>query len=313
VQTCALPICTRASAEVQRTEIARRLGDVRLELGRLDGDLALAAERLANAAARRLRANDERGQMETRRQQAQRDHDAADAERKTAQLERERIATDLAGRAQTEQEVRLQLGDQRQAVRQLEEDLQRRAQILKSLEGDLSSLREQASVVSGRRQDLQAELDVAERRRAEAVSNAEKLSAEAKRTSAEAERGRHLLAETRRREALGRADRRAAEESQAQLTTRRQALEELERDRVGLAPGAAALLAAKSRFGGAVLGPLSDFLRAGREDAEIAERLLGEWVHAVLVSDSAALEAIQDWHASEQPGMIALLPIDSGP
>jgi chromosome segregation protein len=54
-------------------------------------------------------------------------------------------------------------------------------------------------------------------------------------------------------------------------------------------------------------------LRAGREDAEIAERLLGEWVHAVLVSDSAALEAIQDWHASEQPGMIALLPIDSGP
>jgi len=311
---------TRASAEVQRTEIARRLGDVRLELGRLDGDLALAAERLANAAARRLRATDERGQMETRRQQAQRDRDAADAERKTAQLERERIATDLAGRAQTEQEVRLQLGDQRQAVRQLEEDLQRRAQILKSLEGergsletDLSSLREQASVVSGRRQDLQAELEVAERRRAEAVSNAEKLTAEAKRTSAEAERGRHLLAETRRREALGRADRRAAEESQAQLTTRRQALEELERDRVGLAPGAAALLAAKSRFGGAVLGPLSDFLRAGREDAEIAERLLGEWVHAVLVSDSAALEAIQDWHASEQPGMIALLPIDSGP
>ncbi|HTG84040.1 MAG TPA: AAA family ATPase, partial [Gemmatimonadales bacterium] len=57
---------TRASAEVQRTEIARRLGDVRLELGRLDGDLALAAERLANAAARRLRATDERGQMETR-------------------------------------------------------------------------------------------------------------------------------------------------------------------------------------------------------------------------------------------------------
>ena len=36
-------------------------------------------------------------------------------------------------------------------------------------------------------------------------------------------------------------------------------------------------------------------------------------MHAVLVSDSAALEAIQDWHASEQPGMIALLPIDSGP
>ena len=43
----------RAAAEAQRTEIARRLGAVRVELGKLDGDLALAGERLANAAARR--------------------------------------------------------------------------------------------------------------------------------------------------------------------------------------------------------------------------------------------------------------------
>ncbi len=45
---------SRARADSQRTEIARGLGDVRLELGKLDGDLALAAERLANAAARKL-------------------------------------------------------------------------------------------------------------------------------------------------------------------------------------------------------------------------------------------------------------------
>ena len=79
---------------------------------------------------------------------------------------------------------------------------------------------------------------------------------------------------------MNRADRRQAEEALAQMTARRQALEELERDRVGLAPGAAALLAARERFDGGVLGPLSDFVSTGREDAELAERLLGEWMHA---------------------------------
>ena len=84
---------------------------------------------------------------------------------------------------------------------------------------------------------------------------------------------------------MHRADRRQAEEALAQMTARRHALEELERDRVGLAPAAAALLAARERFDGGVLGPLSDFVSTGREDAELAERLLGDWMHAVLVRD----------------------------
>ena len=32
-------------------------------------------------------------------------------------------------------------------------------------------------------------------------------------------------------------------------------------------------------------GPLSDFVTTDREDAELAERLLGDWMHAVLVRD----------------------------
>ena len=75
------------------------------------------------------------------------------------------------------------------------------------------------------------------------------------------------------------------------MTARRQALEELERDRVGLAPGAAALLAAREQFDGGVLGPLSDFISTGREDAELAERLLGDWMHAVLVRDACGRAA----------------------
>ena len=311
---------TRARTETQRTEIARRLGDVRLELGRLDGDLALAAERLANAAARKLRASEERGQMESRRQQAVRDRESAEAEHATAMQEKQRIQTELAARSTTEQDVRLRLGEQRQLVRQFEEELQKRIQILRSLEGerasletDLASLREQASTASARKQAAEAELEVAERRRVDAIDVAERHTNEARRIAGEAERARHLVAELRRKEALERADRRTAEEALAQLTARRQALEELERDRVGLAPGAATLLSARDRFGGAILGPLSDFIRTGREDAELAERLLGEWVHAVLVRDLSVIPAIQAWHAEEQPGAIALLPVEGGP
>ncbi len=310
----------RALAELQRTETARQLGDVRVDLGKLDGDLALAAERLANAAARKLRASEERGQMEARRQQALRDQQAAEAENAAVQLERERIQAELASRSAAEQEVRLRLGEQRQVVRQLEEEIQKRMQTLRALEGerhslesDLASLREQAGTAAGRREAALAEQELAERKRLEAVEVAERHASEARRTSSEAERARHLVAELRRREAMERADRRTAEEGLAQLTARRQALEELERDRVGLAPGAAALLAAREQFGGAIIGPLSDFIRTGREDAEVAERLLGEWVHAVLVRDNSVVPAIQAWHAAEQPGAIVLLPADQGP
>jgi chromosome segregation protein len=112
---------------------------------------------------------------------------------------------------------------------------------------------------------------------------------------------------------MHRADRRQAEESLAQMAARRQALEELERDRVGLAPGAAALLAARDGFDGGVLGPLSDFVSTGREDAELAERLLGDWMHAVLVRSAETVRQIQDWHAAHQPGALVLLPLDPGP
>src|SRR6478735_3068932 len=74
----------RGAAESQRTELERRLGAVRVELGRIDGDLALAVERLTNAGARRQRAQEERTQMEVRAQLAAGDRDAAVTDRDSA-------------------------------------------------------------------------------------------------------------------------------------------------------------------------------------------------------------------------------------
>ncbi len=310
----------RFEAEGRRTEIARRLAAVRVELGKLDGDLALAAERLANATARRLRAGEERGQMEQRAQHALLEQETASGDRAAAAVEHERIRGELAGRAEAEEDVRRRLGEQRGLVRQREQELQLKAQTLRSLEGEraalegeLGSLRERAAQAGAQRATLQEELASAERRRDHAVERGGFLSHEAKRAAGDVEHARHQVAETREHEALERAERRRAEESLAQMTARRHALEELERDRVGLAPAAAALLAARTRFEGGVLGPLSDFLSTGREDAELAERLLGDWMHAVLVRDGATVQAVQEWHAEQQPGALVLLPLDPGP
>jgi chromosome segregation protein len=310
----------RAAAEAQRTEIAGRLATLRVDLGKLDGDLALAAERLANASARRLRAAEDRAQMEQRASQAATEQAAATEEHQAAAAEHERIGRELTGRAEAEEAVRRRLGEQRSAVRQLEQELQTHAQTLKSLEGEraalegeLASLRERAAQADAHRSSLGLELATAERRRDNAAERAEALAQDAKRAAGAAEHARHLVAETREREAMNRADRRQAEESLAQMTARRQALEELERDRVGLAPGAAALLAARERFDGGVLGPLSDFVSTGRENAELAERLLGEWMHAVLVRGEETVRSIQAWHGQHQPGALVLLPLEPGP
>ncbi|HEV8123804.1 MAG TPA: chromosome segregation protein SMC [Gemmatimonadales bacterium] len=311
---------SRAGLEAQRTDIARRLGAVRVDLGKLDGDLALAAERLGNASARRVRAADERGQLATRSLQAAREREIAEEERGNALAEQARIQSELTGRSAAEDFVRQRLTEKRTALRGNEEELQRHAQTLRSLEGeraalesDLASLRERESQLGARRSALQNELESSRARHQEAESVAEQRTAEARHASQDAERNRHQVAELRREEALNRATLREAEELVAQLAARRQALEDLERDRVGLAPGAAALLAARDQFGGSILGPLSDFIDTGRADAELAERLLGDWVHAVLVRDTDAIPAIQRWHAAQQPGAVALLPVSPGP
>ncbi len=310
----------RGAAEAQRTEIARRLGTVRVELGKLDGDLALAEERLANATTRRHRAQEEREQMLLRAQHALGEKDGAAGDRDAAAVEHARIRSELAGRAQAEEDVRRRLGEQRALVRQWEQELQAQAQTLRSLEGEraalegeLASLRERAAGAEAHRADLRGELSAAERRRDHAVERAGFLSHEANRAAAEVEHARHLVAEAREQEAMNRFDRRRAEEALAQMTARRHALEELERDRVGLAPAAAALLGARDRFDGGILGPLSDFVSTGRDDAELAERLLGDWMHAVLVRDRETVRAVQAWHAEQQPGALVLLPLDPGP
>src|SRR5437016_1524402 len=127
------------------------------------------------------------------------------------------------------------------------------------------------------------------------------------------ERTRRRVAELKEQETQDRAAQRQADEALAQVTARRDALAELERQRVGLAPAAQALLRDKAHFGDVILGPLSDFVRTNRRDAQLAEQLLGEWLHAVLVRDDVAVEAVRQWHQRTEPGPLVLLPCAPGP
>src|SRR2546428_3680691 len=282
----------RHTAEARRTEVERRLADAKLEIGRLDGDLALAAERLHNAGQRRAKAGQDRTQAEVKSAQAERERDAAAAEQAAGEQDLAGVQVELEQRTAREQEVRERLTAQRGAVRTLEEDLQGHAEALRALEGERAALereraelRQQVGQAAGERAARDAAREAAA---LEAGSFAERAAAQARVAVAAAdavEEARRRVAAAEEREARGRAGRRPIEEALGQGTARPDAPGELDRERVGLAPAAQALLKARGRVGGggAVLGPPADFVRPRRSDAELAERLLGEWLHAVLV------------------------------
>ena len=310
----------RHSAEARRTEVERRLGDAKLEVGRLEGDLALSAERLRNAGQRRATADMRREQEDARAAEAERERIAAAAECAAAERDLATVQRELEGRSTLEQEGRDGLLAQRTAVREFEEDLQQRAEALRALEGERAALERERGELG--QQLAQASGERAARAEAEWAATAQ-MTARAREAAARAlaaaqaaeglERTRRRVAELKEQETHDRAAQRQADEALAQVTARRDALAELERQRVGLAPAAQALLRDKAHFGDVILGPLSDFVRTNRRDAQLAEQLLGEWLHAVLVRDDAAVEAVRQWHQRTEPGPLVLLPCAPGP
>ncbi|HEV8381925.1 MAG TPA: AAA family ATPase [Gemmatimonadales bacterium] len=310
----------RHTAEARRTEVERRLGHAKLEVGRLESDLALAAERLSNAGQRRQTAADERVQAERRAAQAERAHGAAAAERAGAERDLAAVQGELGARTGEEETVRGRLTAERLAVHDLEEALQTRAEAARALEiegaaldRERSELREQLALASDERHERDAAAQAASREAAAAAQRATRDAQAAVQAVEALQHARRHLAALHEEELSARSARRQAEAALAQLEARRDALSELDRERVGLAPAAQALLKVRKHFGDGVLGPLADFVRTSRRDAELAERLLGEWLHAVLVRDAAVIDAIRAWHGETQPGPLVLLPAVPGP
>lgn len=311
----------RATAEARRAELHKRLAETRVEIERLEGDINLGREKLNNAAARRQRALEERREAEEQASQADMERDAAAAERAAAEQARQSVQTELDLRVNTEGEVRGQLAAQRTLVRDTEAALQQQAEQLRSMvaeraviEREIEDVDGQVAAASSRHHDAQRELEQARQNVAATRAALERCRGEESEAASDLERARHSLAAAREREAAIRVDLRAAGERMAQLSARRDALNELEREREGLAPAAQELLRSQERFGpGAILGPLSDFVSAPSSEAQVVERLLADWIHAVLVADEDTVEAVMEWHGETQPGPLILLPAAPGP
>ncbi|HEY4218463.1 MAG TPA: AAA family ATPase, partial [Gemmatimonadaceae bacterium] len=218
-----------------------------------------------------------------------------------------------------ENDARGAVGAARAAFDAADRELRRLRDELRGLELDtdgaereLAELAERTDALSAEREHVESVLADAASSLAIARSAAEDAAA-AMAAAAERLSAAQVAAEdARNAEGAARAELVRLDDQRTSLEGRVHALEALERERVGLAPAAARLLRDRDRFGeGAVLGPLSDFLTAGAADAATVERYLGASVHAVLVRDAAAADAIRAWHAETNPGPLLLLPLDA--
>jgi len=309
----------RTSAEARRTELSRLVSDQRESTQQLRGEIAVAEERLRNATSRRERAEEER-----------REGDAA-AGRVSTELERaanefaqlgaalNAADTALAEHARQEEDVRASLSAARSRLDQGERTLRELREELHRSELDQQGGKREREELTTRRGALEAEqrqlFDAAEAARRE-LAEAEDAAAIAAilvaDTTTAAEAARELQQRARERDTTARSDLLRAEELHTALGAKLNALEGLERERVGLAPAAARLLKERGIFGeGAILGPLSDFISTDAPSAALVERFLGATVNAVLVRDRSVAEAVRAWHASASPGPLLLLPVDS--
>ena len=309
----------RAAAEGQRAELARLVSAQQEDVLRLESEIAVAEERQRNATARRERAEEERRAGEERGSRLAADRESAAADR--SRLEDELVVAQraLAERVQAEEAARARVADARRSAEDAERLVRERRDERRRLELDreaaareIEELRQRLDALSAEREAgsemlalAMTRLDLVENALEEALTGAT-MADEALAVA------RTASTDARARESAARDELFRAEEAHTSLLGRVNALEALERERVGLAPATSRLLQERTRFGeGAILGPLSDFIAAEATGATLVERFLGATVHAVLVRDGDAAEAVREWHATVNPGPLLLLPLDA--
>ncbi len=308
----------RTAAEAQRGEVARLTGEQRERTLRLERELAVAEERQRSTEARRVRAEQERLESEAFGQRLRDDREKAAADRITLEQELKDAGESLAERVSAEDEARAVVTRARQSLEALERAAREHRDQARRLEldregaaRDLGETRQRLEALERERTQLAEQSAAIERELVRAREQLELLHANAQEAQQALEQARVTATAARTTDAEARAMLARVVEAHTSLEGQVAALERLERERVGLAPSAQKLLAARDTFdAGAVLGPLTDFLSADGEAARLVERYLGATLHAVVVRDAAAADAVRRWHAATNPGPLLLLPLD---
>ncbi len=309
----------RGTAEASRVELARLAGEQRARVQRLERELAVAEERQRSTVERRERAEAERSETEAFGLRLREDRERASTDRATLEREVQEAAEALEARQAAEQAAREAVLAARGALEQLERRVREQRDQARRLELDrdgaareVAETRQRLGVLDAERAQLADAVQAAARECAAADEQAAMAAAAAAEARDRLEGARLAAAQARTADAEARAGLAEAVERRTELEGRTNALEALERERVGLAPSAARLLKERERFGdGAVLGPLTDFVAADGEAARLVERYLGATLHAVVVRDGDAADAVRRWHQEVQPGPLLLLPLDA--
>ncbi|MFN9350929.1 MAG: chromosome segregation protein SMC [Gemmatimonadota bacterium] len=309
----------RAAAEAGRGEWARLVAEQRAQVATLQGEIAVTEERQRNAAERRQRADVERQEREAAGQLVQQDKAQAEGERADAEAALAGAREVLTERTGGEDAARAALARSRAAVdlaeralRQLDDQRRQLEAARDGAERERGELAERLAGLETEQVTLADALASAQREQAMAADGLATAQTALAAAAAERDAAAGTLKGARERDAVARAELARAEEASAQVTAKAHALAALERDRVGLAPGAQQLLMVRERFGdGAVLGPVTDFVTAAPDAAALVERFLGNTMHAVVVRDRAVADAVRAWHAEARPGPLLLLPLDA--
>ncbi|MEX2154881.1 MAG: chromosome segregation protein SMC [Gemmatimonadaceae bacterium] len=308
----------RAAAEAQRAELSRLVAVQREHVQQIRAEMAVAEERQRNSLVRRQRAEAEATQGAALREQLATNRTEASEERARYEEHLRDSNTAILTLAERETASRQLVGAGRAAL----EGVERRLREVQDRvhEADLSRERsqreldetsERLAVLERERAALSDTAALARRELEEAALTRDRADAAAAELGEQAELARAAEQSGRDAEAVARAALFNADESHTALEGKVHGLEALERERVGMAPAAARLLQDRSLFGeGTILGPLSDYIATDQHAALLVERFLGPTVHAVLVRDRAAADAVREWHRRTNPGPLLLLPLD---
>jgi len=309
----------RAATEAQRTELLRLVSSQRERVQQIRAEMAVAEERQRNALARRQRAELEANEGEAYGVRISTDREQAATDRAQVEEQLRAAREALSDRQRHEDDTRQSVAQARAALEEAERHHRELQDRSRRVEIDRERARHESDELSQRLEQLAQErthladaLTAIDRELETAGVAVEDARARAAAAAISLESVRAADRETRDREASARAELFRADEVHTSLQGKVNALDALERERVGLAPAAARLLRERDQFGeGAVLGPLSDFISADQSSALLVERFLGATVHAVLVRDRAATDAVRAWHATANPGPLLLLPLDA--
>ena len=301
-----------------RGDTANRLDAVAADLSRIEREVAVANERIANWKRRLVQIGHERSAQSAIRARAEDERVTLGEEHRKCKADFTEVQADLTFRKETAADVRERLSRARHGVRELEEEGRALAGKAARTEGDLYSARLQATELERRFERLQNDAREGAGALRELESQGDLFtdrSAEAGRKAGEAVRA---VADARRRLAHLRERLGEARDARVNAEARLSSLE-AERDALGRVetPGSAeaVALAARAALPDCVHGLLGDFVQVRTGAARGTDRILGRFASALVARGKPDIERIARWYRDDADADAALivLPADAAP